>query len=98
MQRAARLHGSVEVVEMTSGEAFPKGVSAVRPVAQLTADSYRWYGAVREREAVRAMDALAIRKAEGANLSLVALARRDGHAVFTGGHRVLEARQQGAAA
>lgn len=48
--------------------------------------------------AISAPTALAIRKAEGANLSLVALARRDGHAVFTGAHRVLEARQQGAAA
>lgn len=52
--------------------------------------------------AISAPTALAIRKAEGANLSLVALARRDGHAVFTGGHRVLEAearpKAQGAAA
>jgi FdhD protein len=52
--------------------------------------------------AISAPTALAIRKAEGANLTLVALARRDGHAVFTGGHRVLEAearsKAQGAAA
>jgi formate dehydrogenase assembly factor FdhD len=44
-----------------------------------------------------------VRKAEGANLSLVALARRDGHAVFTGTHRIVDAqepdaRNQGAAA
>jgi FdhD protein len=48
--------------------------------------------------AISAPTALAIRKAEGANLTLVALARRDGHAVFTGAHRVHKARQQGAAA
>jgi FdhD protein len=48
--------------------------------------------------AISAPTALAIRKAEGANLSLVALARRDGHAVFTGAHRVLGAQKQGAAA
>lgn len=48
--------------------------------------------------AVSAPTALAVRKAEAANLSLVALARRDGHAVFTGGQRVVDGRQQGAAA
>ena len=48
--------------------------------------------------AISAPTALAIRKAEGANLTLVALARHDGHAVFTGAHRVLGAAQQGAAA
>ena len=48
--------------------------------------------------AISAPTALAIRKADGANLTLVALARRDGHAVFTGAQRVREARQQGAAA
>lgn len=40
--------------------------------------------------AISAPTALAVRKAEGANLTLVALARRDGHAVFTGAHRVLD--------
>jgi FdhD protein len=49
--------------------------------------------------AISAPTAMAIRKAEGANLSLVALARHDGHAVFTGGHRILDAVvSQGAAA
>ena len=48
--------------------------------------------------AISAPTALAIRKAEGANLSLVALARRDGHAVFTGAHRILDAVRKGAAA
>jgi FdhD protein len=44
--------------------------------------------------AISAPTALAIRKAQGANLSLIALARHDGHAVFTGAHRVLDARPQ----
>lgn len=48
--------------------------------------------------AISAPTALAIRKAEGANLSLVALARHDGHAVFTGAQRILAAARQGAAA
>ena len=48
--------------------------------------------------AISAPTALAIRKAEGANLPLVALARHDGHAVFTGAHRILDAVRKGAAA
>lgn len=48
--------------------------------------------------AISAPTALAIRKAEAANLTLVALARRDGHAVFTGAHRVLDAGREEAAA
>ena len=51
--------------------------------------------------AISAPTALAVRKAEGANLTLVALARRDGHALFTGAHRVVDAQgaqTEGAAA
>lgn len=48
--------------------------------------------------AISAPTALAIRKAEAANLTLVALARRDGHAVFTGPHRVRDAGRAEAAA
>jgi FdhD protein len=48
--------------------------------------------------AISAPTALAVRKAEGANLSLIALARRDGHAVFAGAHRILDAQPRGAAA
>ena len=48
--------------------------------------------------AISAPTALAIRKAEGSNLTLIALARRDGHAVFTGAHRVLDPQKRGAAA
>jgi ABC-type branched-subunit amino acid transport system substrate-binding protein len=42
--------------------------------------------------------AMAIRKAEGANLTLIALARADGHAIFTGAERVLDPVTAGAAA
>jgi FdhD protein len=48
--------------------------------------------------AISAPTALAVRKAEGANLTLIALARRDGHAVFTGAHRVLDPTPKEAAA
>jgi FdhD protein len=40
--------------------------------------------------AVSAPTELAIAKAEEANLTLVALARADGHAVFAGGERLVE--------
>lgn len=42
--------------------------------------------------AVSAPTELAIKKAEEANLTLVALARADGHAVFAGGERLVESR------
>jgi FdhD protein len=48
--------------------------------------------------AISAPTALAIRKAQGANLTLIALARADGHMVFAGAERVLDPTRQGAAA
>jgi FdhD protein len=50
--------------------------------------------------AISAPTAMAIRKAQGANLTLVALARHDGHAVFTGAERVVDVpvQAEGAAA
>lgn len=53
---------------------------------------------VRLLVAISAPTALAVRKAEGANLTLIALARRDGHAVFTGHERVIDGAQTEAAA
>jgi FdhD protein len=48
--------------------------------------------------AISAPTALAIRKAQGANLTLIALARADGHAIFAGAERVLDLAREGAAA
>jgi FdhD protein len=48
--------------------------------------------------AISAPTALAIRKAQGANLTLIALARADGHVVFAGAERVLDPVAEGAAA
>ena len=45
---------------MTSGDAFPKGIKAVRHVEALTPETYRWYGSLREREAIRAMKQLGV--------------------------------------
>jgi FdhD protein len=48
--------------------------------------------------AISAPTALAIRKAQGANLTLIALARADGHAVFAGAERVIDPAAREAAA
>lgn len=48
--------------------------------------------------AISAPTALAVRRAEAANLTLVALARHDGHAIFTAAERIVGADAQGAAA
>jgi LmbE family N-acetylglucosaminyl deacetylase len=60
MQRIIQRGGSVRVVQMTGGDAFPKGVTALKPRVHPTPTSYRWYGSVREREAIRALHRLGI--------------------------------------
>jgi LmbE family N-acetylglucosaminyl deacetylase len=60
IQRIVQRHGSVDVVEMTSGDAFPRGVKAVRRVDIPTPEAYRWYGTVRESEVFRAMTQLGV--------------------------------------
>ena len=60
MQHIIQRGGSVRVVQMTGGDAFPKGVTALKPRVHPTPTSYRWYGSVREREAIRALHRLGI--------------------------------------
>jgi len=60
IQRIVARGGSVEIVEMTSGDAFPKGVAAVHHASELTPDRYRWYGTLREHEALRALRTLGV--------------------------------------
>ena len=48
VQRIVRLGGSVQVVEITSGDAFSKGVLAMRPSTRPSPEAYRWYGNLRE--------------------------------------------------
>lgn len=60
MTHVAASRGSVEVVELTSGDAFSQGIAAVRPAQRPTPDSYRWYGSLREREVRAAMRELGI--------------------------------------
>jgi LmbE family N-acetylglucosaminyl deacetylase len=52
--------GSVQFVQMTGGDAFPKGVTAMSPRTHPTAVSYRSYGSLREREVIRAMRPLGV--------------------------------------
>lgn len=60
IQRIIRRGGSVEVVEMTSGDGFPRGVAAELPTVHPTFQTYRWYGSLREHEALRAMHELGV--------------------------------------
>jgi LmbE family N-acetylglucosaminyl deacetylase len=59
--RVSAAHGAVHIVQMTSGDAFSKGVMADHRAVVPTADDYRRYGAERERETVAAMHALGVR-------------------------------------
>jgi LmbE family N-acetylglucosaminyl deacetylase len=60
IQRILQQGGSVQVVQMTGGDGFPKGVVTLNPHARPTPVAYRWYGTVREREALRALRQLGV--------------------------------------
>ncbi len=58
--RVRRAGGAVQVVQMTSGDAFFKGIVARRPAVVPSADDYRAYGAERQRETIAAMRMLGV--------------------------------------
>ena len=60
IRRIVERHGSVEIVEMTSGDAFGRGVATFWPTVVPNPGVYRSYGALRERETVHAMRELGI--------------------------------------
>lgn len=60
MQRITQAGGSVRVVQMTGGDAFPEGVTTLNPRLHPSPTSYRWYGSIREREAIRALHRLGV--------------------------------------
>jgi LmbE family N-acetylglucosaminyl deacetylase len=64
IQRVTHLGGTIRVVQMTGGDAFPHGVTAIWPRTRPTELSYRWYGSLREREAVRAMRQMGIHRSQ----------------------------------
>ena len=63
IQRVIARGGSVRVVQLTGGDSFSTGVMAMRPGVLPTPVEYRWYAAVREREAIRAMRRLGVGRA-----------------------------------
>jgi LmbE family N-acetylglucosaminyl deacetylase len=64
IQRVIHEGGTVRVIEMTGGDAFPKSLKALSPRVRPTALSYRWYGSLREREAIRAMRQLGVPRSQ----------------------------------
>jgi LmbE family N-acetylglucosaminyl deacetylase len=64
IQRVVREGGTVRVVQMTGGDAFSVGVMTIRHGLRPTAQTYRWYATLREREGVRAMGRLGVPRAQ----------------------------------
>jgi LmbE family N-acetylglucosaminyl deacetylase len=64
IQRVSAGGGTVRVVQVTGGDGFSRGVMAIRPDDRPTAEAYRWYGSIREREALQAMRRLGVRRAQ----------------------------------
>ncbi|HZP47674.1 MAG TPA: PIG-L family deacetylase [Vicinamibacterales bacterium] len=60
VSRVVRARGSVEVVQMTSGDAFSEGVKKIDRTDRPTPDDYRAYGLRRERETIAAMGTLGV--------------------------------------
>src|SRR5437660_6708826 len=58
IQRVVAAGGSVRVVLITSGDAFPEGVEASEHIHRPRARDYRTYGDLRERETTAAMPPL----------------------------------------
>jgi LmbE family N-acetylglucosaminyl deacetylase len=64
IQRVISRGGLVRVVQLTGGDGFSTGVMAIRPGVPPSPVEYRWYGSVREREAIRAMRRLGVSRAQ----------------------------------
>jgi LmbE family N-acetylglucosaminyl deacetylase len=62
IQRVVAGGGSVRVVLMTSGDAFPEGVEAATHIRRPKPRDYRNYGSLRERETVTAMQRLGLNR------------------------------------
>ena len=64
IQRILQQGGTVRVVQMTDGDAFPKGVVALKPGIHPSSPVYRWYGSLREQESIRAMRQLGVHRSQ----------------------------------
>jgi LmbE family N-acetylglucosaminyl deacetylase len=64
IQQILQQGGIVRVVQITDGDAFPKGVVALKPGIHPNSPVYRWYGSLREREAIRALRQLGVHRSQ----------------------------------
>lgn len=64
IRRVLGAGGSVRVVLVTSGDAFPEGLEAATHVRRPTARDFRYYGSMRERETLSAMEALGLKRSQ----------------------------------
>jgi LmbE family N-acetylglucosaminyl deacetylase len=63
IQRVLAARGSVRVVLMTSGDAFPEGIQAATHIRRPKPRDYRNYGSLREHETAMAMQRLGVDRA-----------------------------------
>src|SRR6476619_6825594 len=64
IRRVVGAGGSVRVILVTSGDAFPEGLEAATHVRRPTARDFRYYGSLRERETLAGMEALGVRRSQ----------------------------------
>ena len=64
LQRVVAAGGSVRVLLMTSGDAFPEGVEAARKIRRPRPRDFRSYGDLRERESTSALQRLGLSRAQ----------------------------------
>jgi LmbE family N-acetylglucosaminyl deacetylase len=64
IRRVLGAGGSVRVIMVTSGDAFPEGLEAATHVRRPTARDFRYYGSMRERETLAGMEALGVKRSQ----------------------------------
>ncbi len=62
IQRVLQSRGKVKVVFMTSGDGYPEGVEMEDRIAHPTAQDYREYGTLRQKEALQVLAPLGMKK------------------------------------
>jgi len=68
IQRVLQSGGEVKVVFMTSGDGYPEGVEMEEGITHPTAQDYREYGTLRQKEALQALATLGMKKQDVAFL------------------------------
>ena len=62
IQQVLRRGGEVKVIFMTSGDGYPEGVEMEDRIAHPTAQDYREYGTLRQKEALRVLATLGMKE------------------------------------